>query len=238
MSVVCTPPSQPDTDNNSIDWTIMVTNTGTVDQAGINLVNNIPNCTLDAPFDGTVEAGNTDTLTCTVGPDLVDGGYAGAASVSAVDQNQNTNTADDNDLCTVDPTGEAGCTPGFWKNNAAKHDYAAWPAGSFEDVKFSAIFGEVITIDTKGKGNTITDPTLEEALGATGGGINALARHGTAAYLNSIDAEVLYPISTADVISTVQTEIANETFDHSELAAANELGCTQNQQGEPIELEE
>jgi len=142
--------------------------------------------------------------------------------------------------CVVEPTGGAGCTPGFWKNNADKKDYAAWPASAIMDFSFSSVFDRVITIDVKGKGNTITDPTLEEALGATGGEINALARHGVAAYLNSIDDEVDYPHSTNEVIEWVQDGVdnPNETDTHkNELAEANEIGCTQNQKGEPIELE-
>jgi hypothetical protein len=237
MSVECAPETQEDSANNSIVWTIMVNNVGSVDQSGINLVNNIPNCTLDAPFDGTVEAGNTDTLTCTVGPDLGPGGYAGAASINAIDQNRNTLEDNGADECEV-TGGSAGCTPGFWKNNADKQDYAAWPASAISDFSFFSVFDRNITIDVKGKDSTIVGPTLEEALGATGGDINALARHGVAAYLNSIDAEVDYPFSSAAVIELVQDEIDAGTYDHSALADANELGCTQNQQGDPIELEE
>jgi hypothetical protein len=168
--------------------------------------------------------------------DLEAGVYVNTSSASGVDQLENQYFSEDTATCEVEEVGNAGCTPGFWKNNADKHDYAAWPAGTFEDVLFSEVFGEVITIDAKKK-QTITDPTLEEALAASGGGINALARHGTAAYLNSIDAEVQYPFSEAGVIAIVQEEIANETYDHSELATANELGCTQNQKGEPTEQE-
>ena len=133
--------------------------------------------------------------------------------------------------------GQEGCTPGFWKNNAANWNYSAWPAGTFEDVPFDDIFDRVITIN-EGKKGEQSDPTLEQALAAKGGDINALARHGTAAYLNSVDIEVNFGLSPAQVISLVQEGIDNpeKTNENKNiLAAENERGCSQNQFGEPSE---
>jgi hypothetical protein len=166
------------------------------------------------------------------------GDFRNDIDVVGEDQLGNEYTFEADVTCNIPQGGENGCTPGFWKNNAKNWDYAAWPAGTFEDVPFSDVFDRVITIDGKKK-TTITDPTLEQALAATGGGINALARHGVAAYLNSIDAEVAFPISTSSVISWVQEAIDTGDFEEhkSILADANELGCSQNQKGEPIDPE-
>jgi hypothetical protein len=144
--------------------------------------------------------------------------------------------------CCVQPPGGEGCTPGFWKNNAQKWGASAWcdlfdPSDSFEGV-----FGVDVTLRGKGK-NTIASPTLLEALNANGGGINALARHATAALLNACSDCVQYDIaSPAAVIAAVQAAIAagDEAIQalHEELAYYNEAGCPANQHGECVGVEE
>jgi hypothetical protein len=127
----------------------------------------------------------------------------------------------------------AGCTPGFWKNNADKHGYSAWPEEGISMIHFEAIFE---AIEIKGNDN----PTLEEALAAKGGNLNQLARHGVAAWLNSIDDDVLYPYTEAEVIVKVVQGINDKDFiklNAGMLADANELGCSQNQQGDFIEFQ-
>jgi len=90
------------------------------------------------------------------------------------------------------PGGE-GCTPGYWKQS---QHFIDWPTFGpdfdggptipiTQSTLFSTVFGPVITIKT-GTNDSKTDPTLLEALAAKGGGINALARHTVAAYLNSL----------------------------------------------------
>ncbi len=91
----------------------------------------------------------------------------------------------------------------------------------------------------QGGKNTVTDPTLLQALGASGGGINALARHATAALLNISNPNINYPIgSVADLVAQVQAAIdtggnAIEQL-KNQLAAFNELGCSVDQHGNPI----
>jgi hypothetical protein len=143
------------------------------------------------------------------------------------------------DTCTVEVPGGEGCTPGFWKNNADKHEANAWDCYS-PTTKFSAVFGETITIFLGGNPNKSssykTDPTLLEALGANGGGINALARHAVAALLNACSECVNYSIPTPGaVIDAVHDAIesGDAAIDalHNELAGYNEAGCPIDQQG-------
>jgi hypothetical protein len=59
-------------------------------------------------------------------------------------------------------------------------------------------------------------------LGANGGGINELARHGVAGLLSAAHPDVDYPYSVADVIAAVLAG------DAATLVEANELGCPLN----------
>lgn len=106
---------------------------------------------------------------------------------------------------TPPPPGQ-GCTPGFWKNHLA-----LWPAPYTPGTDFDTTFGT----------NYFTpDITLRTALNLGGGGVNKLARHGTAALLNAASG-INYPYTVAQVIALVQGGVGNADT----LAAANELGC-------------
>lgn len=105
------------------------------------------------------------------------------------------------------PPGDEGCTPGYWKNHLED-----WPPTGFDPGDdFDTVFG----VDLFSP-----DITLEQAVNAKGGGVNKLARHGTAALLNAAHPDVDYPLTVADVIALVQAGDANT------LVAFNELGCT------------
>lgn len=101
----------------------------------------------------------------------------------------------------------AGCTPGYWRNHLED-----WPATGYAPADiFNTVFGV---------GYFASDYTLGEAINQGGGGLNVLARHGTAALLSAAHPEVNYPFTVAEVIAKVQ---AGEVAD---LEWANELGCT------------
>ena len=135
-------------------------------------------------------------------------------------------------------TGNEGCTPGYWKNNAENWGASAWvgyaPGDYFDD-----IFGVDITLRAGGR-RAIDNPTLLQALGATGGGIDALARHAVAALLNIANPDIGYGVgSEAALITMVHDAIVSgdgaeiEAL-HLLLAGYNEAGCPLNQMGEPI----
>lgn len=104
------------------------------------------------------------------------------------------------------PTGGEGCTPGYWKNHLDE-----WaPTGYSPSDDFDTTFG----VDLFNP-----DITLGQAINANGGGVNKLARHGTAALLSAAHPSVNYPFTVAEVIALVQAGDADA------LAAANQLGC-------------
>jgi putative transposon-encoded protein len=124
--------------------------------------------------------------------------------------------------CEIPPA--EGCTPGYWRQ---EQHYDSWVATGYAPSDlFSAVFGRVITIDF---GGSINNPELGEAIYAQGGGINYIARHGTAALLNAASPDVDYGYSVAEVIAAVQAAIdANDESLISDLAAQNEAGCPLN----------
>ncbi|MFO7545302.1 MAG: hypothetical protein R6W77_07375, partial [Trueperaceae bacterium] len=126
---------------------------------------------------------------------------------------------------TAEEGGTEGCTPGYWRQ---EHHFDSWTGYAPEEL-FSDAFSRVITIRAGGR-STIEDPTLLEAVWATGGGVNALARHAVAALLNASSADVDYPYSAADVIAMVQAAIDSGDFNttKNQLEYANELGCPLN----------
>ncbi len=130
------------------------------------------------------------------------------------------------------PDGTEGCTPGYWKQ--VQH-FGSWPTSGpdhldnivdpiTQNTLFSTIFGEVITIKT-GTNDSKIDPSILEALGAKGGGINALARHTVAAYLNSLTAA--FPLSAQAVIDAFEAAIATGEFNAQKdiFDEFNNLGC-------------
>jgi hypothetical protein len=102
-----------------------------------------------------------------------------------------------------------GCGPGYWKNRPD-----AWTSTGYG---LGDDFDTVFRVD-------LFDPdiTLEQALNLGGGGVERLARHGTAALLNAARSDVYYPLTVAQVITLVQAGDADT------LAAYNELVCPLN----------
>ncbi len=150
------------------------------------------------------------------------------------------------EICPEPCGGDEGCTPGFWKNNADKHGASAWCDLFSPDMPFSAVFqlNELLTISGNGK-STITDPTLLQALGANGGGVNAMVRHGVAALLNACSDCVNYAIGDPlQVIFMIEDTLNGVpgayTVDelHSMFAENNEAGCPVNQHGDCVGVEE
>jgi hypothetical protein len=115
--------------------------------------------------------------------------------------------------------GGEGCTPGYWKQ---EQHFDSWDAtGLLPGDDYDAVFGLA---------DGTTDRTLLEALKAKGGQENALARHGTAALLNSLNPDVSYEYSAAEVIALVQGAYATGEYEAAKnlLEYQNELGCGLN----------
>jgi len=134
--------------------------------------------------------------------------------------------------------GGEGCTPGFWKTHSASGPAAfdAWPDEGVDfngdtimlvegTTKFSDIFDRVLTATQDFTGTP--DPLLLEALGAQGGGINALARHAAAAYFNSITVGVMFDLTPAGVIMEFQDAFDSGIYEPTkdDFEFLNEQGC-------------
>jgi len=132
--------------------------------------------------------------------------------------------------------GGEGCTPGFWKTHSAEGPaFDAWPDSGTDfngspinldelTTKFSAVFDRIIMAQDGFTG--MDDPLLLDALGAQGGGVNALARHAAAAYFNSITS-VMFDLTTATVIADFQTAFDSGDYEPQKdiFQDFNELGC-------------
>src|SRR5688572_12181592 len=122
-------------------------------------------------------------------------------------------------------TGSSGCTPGYWKQ---PQHFDSWPTVAPANYLPTDSFNAVFEIGTNWFPNSFT---LLDALNAKGGGVNALARHATAALLNA--AKEFYPISWEFVrtplmwsyfgVPGYEVETIKNLFE-----GHNELGCPLN----------
>lgn len=117
----------------------------------------------------------------------------------------------------AEPTGNQGCTPGYWKQDQHFDSWTGYAPGD----DFDATFG----VDLFNP-----DISLLDALNLTGGkgGKNQLARAAVAALLNA--AEGFSPMTEAQVIAAVQAAATSGDFESTKntFAANNELGCPLN----------
>jgi hypothetical protein len=93
-----------------------------------------------------------------------------------------------------------GCSPGYWKTHTD-----AWPV-SLQTTLFKTIF-------TAAAGLPIGDMTLIDVLGLKGGGISALGRIGTSAYLNALSLGAQYGLTTLQVQNYVNAAITSGDFE-------------------------
>jgi len=79
---------------------------------------------------------------------------------------------------------------------------------------------------------------LQQALGATGGGLNALLRHSVAAVLNASSPHVDYAMTTSEIILSVQAAVAGGATSvenlKTKLDTYNNAGANLDQHGNVI----
>ena len=128
-------------------------------------------------------------------------------------------------LACAPPPGDAGCTPGFWKNTR-KH-LPAWVGYAPVD-QFSSVF----------ENDAFLGMTLKQVLKQGGGGLNALGRHTVAALLNGANWDINYGMSDAEVIAAFNEVYpgtkAEYTALKNEFADDNERGCPINGKTAPV----
>lgn len=135
---------------------------------------------------------------------------------------------DNIEICQAVERGGEGCTPGYWRQ---PHHFDSWT------VPTNTLFGDVFDGFCAGDDASLAAPesgslcglTLLEALVLRGGGVNALARHAAAAWLNA-DSSVDYYYSTDEVESMVEAALMAEDYEgvKNGLEEANEAGCPLN----------
>lgn len=131
--------------------------------------------------------------------------------------------------------GNGGCTPGYWKQDQHFDSWVGYTQGQRLDSVFTFPGG-----DCNGALTSLRDDSLLDALNynATGGSLTGAAqrllRHGVAALLNAANSNVNYPLTTQQVIDTVNAALAScdkdvmtEVKDEI-LEKYNEAGCPLN----------
>jgi len=211
-------------------WRIVVTNCGDADlfMVGVADTNGMSWGPFDLPagdsmqFDyDTIVNETTTNLAYVVAYDVL-GGYL-------YDEDDATNVV----------TGNEGCTPGYWKNNAINWEAVAWNATPYDP---DMLVGDVFTIPSCV--SDLADDTLLEALSYKGGngvlgGARNLLRAAVAALLNASHPDINYYMSEQGVIDAVNAALA--TCDratmlmlYEELDFHNNDGCVLDMHGYPI----
>lgn len=170
-------------------------------------------------------------MTCTANGVAEVGQYANVGSVVGTPSGGDDVTdSDPSHYFGEEPVEFAGCTPGFWKNHTD-----VWEGYDPGDL-FDGVFGT--DVGSLGKGKKAADnPTLLDALNANGGGVNALARHAVAALLNAAHSLIEYPMSEGEIITAVEAALDGGDVEglKNELDAQNNLGCSIDAHGNPVE---
>ncbi|MFL6197088.1 MAG: hypothetical protein ACJ75H_23080 [Thermoanaerobaculia bacterium] len=123
------------------------------------------------------------------------------------------------------PSGDEGCTPGYWKNHAG-----SWAASGYSPSrKVSSVFSGASAFPS------LASQTLLQALQGGGGpgtlgAAKILLRAATAALLNAAHPGVDYTREAADIIADVNAALASGSRDRmldlaSDLDGDNNLGC-------------
>jgi hypothetical protein len=128
---------------------------------------------------------------------------------------------DDIRICKMEEQerGEEGCTPGYWKQ---EHHFGNWPVNpyttTFGEAFANACDGTAYPSVNPEDGTDICTILLLDALSLRGGGVNALARHAAAGWLNAM--------SSVDYFWTpAEVEGAFIAGDKDALEMANESYC-------------
>jgi hypothetical protein len=181
-----------------------------------------------------------DTITNTWTTFGAPGTYSDEITAVGIYQDDNSVMAKDDATCMIPDELKGGCTPGYWKGNFDNWEAVSWTA------PFNAMDPDY----TLAQAGFVTDKvdnsdTLREALSYKGGNFDKggternLLRHGVANMLNAASSDVGSPLGdAAAVVAFVNAAIATQDATalqdaKNTLAAANEAGCTINQQGIP-----
>jgi hypothetical protein len=99
---------------------------------------------------------------------------------------------------TTQPGGTQGCTPGYWKQS---QHFDSWVGYATTDSASSVL------------GRSVGNLTLVQALGANGGGLNALLRATVAALLNASNPNVHYAYTTSQILSMFRSAYDSKNYE-------------------------
>ena len=119
------------------------------------------------------------------------------------------------------PTGDEGCTPGFWKQ---EHHFGHYPEPYTPWTLFSDAFNNP---------DAFPGMTLVDVLSQGGGGLKALGRHSAAGLLNAASMGVEYALTVDGVIDGF-----NDAFDDGSKSAYNaqkDIFADANEEGCPLD---
>ncbi|PYQ59784.1 MAG: hypothetical protein DMF53_18245, partial [Acidobacteria bacterium] len=126
------------------------------------------------------------------------------------------------------PTGNQGCSPGYWKNHAAS--WTATPYTTYQSVQ--SVFSAASGYPGLGSASLLDSLSFQGGSDLNGAAGNLL-RAGTAALLNAAHPHVSFPLTQAAVISQVNTALTSRDRNTilslaSALDADNNLTCPLN----------
>jgi hypothetical protein len=144
------------------------------------------------PFTSSTSYSYDRTFTC----DGDQGTHVNTATIVETGQSDNATVTV---TCTPPPPpGGEGCTPGYWKNHPESYGGTGVTSTS--------------TLASVGF-NVAATLTFQTALSTGGGGIRALLRHASAAYLNAASPNVDYSLTTAQVVAMTNAAIASGSYE-------------------------
>lgn len=113
-----------------------------------------------------------------------------------------------------DDEGNAGCTPGFWKQ---EQHFQFWTAPYTPATAFGSVFADAFP-----------GQTLLQVVSNGSGGLSALGRHTVAALLNAASPDVDYGMTAGDVIAAFNAAYASGDYETQKniFEGYNERGCT------------
>lgn len=208
-------------------WEYVVTNTGEVALTNVQVTDD-KGVSVSCPKTTLAKA---ESMTCTGHGTAVAGQYKNVGSVTGKDPaGKPVSDSDPSHYFGVPPppSGNQGCTPGYWKNHED-----SWPASGFSTgQKVESVFGEASRYSSFGQAALLEALSFHGGSGVEGG-VGNLLRAATASLLNSSHPGVRFPWTRTEVISEVNAALASGSRDQmldlaSALDADNNLGCPLN----------
>jgi len=213
-----------------VTWSYVVTNLGGTPLSGLAVSDDDPSLTVVCPAD-SLEPGAA--MTCTAVGTAVEGDYTNLGEVSAVSRcgvpvNAGDRSHYHNSPPSEPPTGDQGCTPGYWKNHAD-----SWPAtGHSTAASVQSVFPSAAAYPGIGDASLIEALAFQGGSGVEGGARNLL-RAAVAGLLDASHPGIDYPRLPAGLIADVDAALASGDRDTmlglaASIDADNNLGCPLN----------